>query len=125
MSQSKNKNSFEHLMTNDLGLDRAPVKILIFIFSPLYVRPPNVCVCVSVFVCVFGKEVLIKGESGGKCSVSVVDSSPLGLSISICHFSSYDIQHNIDTWYNMYVVICACVENIAKVWLNLEQSNTN
>ena len=28
-------------MTNDLGLDRAPVKILTFIFSPLYVRPPN------------------------------------------------------------------------------------
>ena len=29
-------------MTNDLGWDRAPVKILTFIFSPLYVRPPNV-----------------------------------------------------------------------------------
>ena len=27
-------------MTNDLGLDRAPVKMLTFIFSPLYVRPP-------------------------------------------------------------------------------------
>ena len=27
-------------MTNDLGLDRAPIKILTLIFSPLYVRPP-------------------------------------------------------------------------------------
>ena len=42
MSQSKNKNCSELLLTNGMGLDRAPDEILTFIFSPLEVRPPSV-----------------------------------------------------------------------------------
>ena len=41
MSQGKNKNCSELLLTNGMGLDRAPIEILIFIFSPLQVKPPN------------------------------------------------------------------------------------
>ena len=47
MSQSKNKNCSELLLTKGMGLDRAPNEILTFIFSPLEVKPPSV---VGIFV---------------------------------------------------------------------------
>ena len=42
MSNFKNKNCSELLLTNGMGLDGAPIKFLTFKISPLKVRPPNV-----------------------------------------------------------------------------------
>ena len=38
---AKKKNRSELLLTNGMGLDRAPDEILTFIFSPFEMRPPN------------------------------------------------------------------------------------
>ena len=41
MSNCENKNCFELLLTNGMGLDGAPTKFLTFKISPLKVRPPT------------------------------------------------------------------------------------
>ena len=41
MSNFKNKNCSELLLTNGMGLDGAPIKFLTFKISPLKVRPPS------------------------------------------------------------------------------------
>ena len=41
MSNFKNKNCSELLLTNGMGLDGAPIKFLTFKISPLKVRPPT------------------------------------------------------------------------------------
>ena len=37
---AKNKNGSELRLTNGMGLDRAPIEIFTFTFSPLQVKPP-------------------------------------------------------------------------------------
>ena len=51
MSNFKNKNCSELLLTNGMGLDGAPIKFLTMKISPLKVRPPSV-------ICLFHKAII-------------------------------------------------------------------